>query len=73
MAHNAYSTSPVPDIATDSTGCTAQDELLRPNLRHAYPLPETDERFRVLLDALAQSRSSGRHSEPRKGCAGSEV
>jgi hypothetical protein len=36
------------------------DELLRPSLRRAFPLPgpDQDQRFRILLDALAQLSTS---------------
>ena len=41
---------------------TSMDALIRPCIRQAFPLPATDhsddERFRLLLDALAQ-RSDG--------------
>ena len=37
---------------------TSIDDLIRPGLRQAYPLPSdddpTEDRFRCLLDALAQ-------------------
>lgn len=36
------------------------DKVLRPSLRQAFPLPEPDQdqRFRILLDALAQLSTS---------------
>jgi hypothetical protein len=38
------------------------DEVLRPGLRQAFPLPDRsqDERFRILLDALARLSASER-------------
>jgi hypothetical protein len=40
---------------------TSVDDLIRPGLRHAFPLPAEDgpneDRFRRLLEALAQARS----------------
>jgi hypothetical protein len=45
------------------------DDLIRPGLRRAFPLPETDhaedERFRVLLEALAvRSRERSQVAAP---------
>ena len=43
---------------------TSVDALIRPCIRQAYPLPAADhphdERFRLLLDALAQRRGRTR-------------
>ena len=40
---------------------TSLDDMIRPGLRHAFPLPAEDgpneDRFRRLLAALAQTRS----------------
>lgn len=38
------------------------EKVLRPGLRQAFPLPkpDEDERFRILLDALAQLSASKR-------------
>ena len=45
---------------TAMTGASL-DDLIRPGLRHAFPLPAEDgpneDRFRRLLEALAQARS----------------
>lgn len=45
------------------------DDLIRPGLRQAFPLPEdgygSDERFRRLLDALAQRRSDPQQRGPQ--------
>jgi hypothetical protein len=47
-------------------GRASLDDMLRPSLRHAFPLPAeglaTDDKFRQLLDALAQIKVGGQTS-----------
>jgi len=54
MAHCVPSSPPV----APSYGPASIDDLVRPNLRRAYPLPkadqEADERFAALLAAIAE-------------------
>ncbi|MBP1807663.1 hypothetical protein J2Z33_003537 [Rubellimicrobium aerolatum] len=62
MAHSdALSWNAPSDLATSRASV---DDLIRPGLRCAYPLPKADhakvERFRRLLDALARRRDDGR-------------
>lgn len=61
------------DRSDDAETRTSVDTLIRPGLRRAFPLPAEDhahdDRFRLLLDALAQ-RASGGSQVSIRGTAG---